>query len=295
MACMLHAVVTRSSASSAQQSTALFLCLDAAIIVLAAAAISLIFLPGGVLAVVIVAVCVAIVLSLYAVLMWGATGRWLSGWALGARAIDRATGYPSLRVNQLETISMRKTTPPSDPLAFPDRPANITLSSAPAPWAKGTAAATTRWVLTSDQHPDVEIRQLTVIGRVPSGEGTYGGAAETAIVDVARSLSRTHALLEPDADGIYITDLGSTNGSWVQAQAPQTDDQTATGERESLLSPGAHRDDGLQKLAANVAVRAAHGSRARFGEVEFTLLNVDAISTPPEMKSILGNRKERTW
>ncbi|MGO1570258.1 MAG: FHA domain-containing protein [Canibacter sp.] len=228
-----------STLTPARPATSVWL-LDLAAIVLVSLIVAMLFLSGGVFAVTITAVVVAAVLVVWAGLSWRMNGRWLCGRLLHVRAIDQRTGYPSLSLSHLVAAS----TQGRDPLGFPTEP-QISLTPAPAPWAQENADAITPWRLTSSQHPQVEVPVVTVIGRVPSA-AENSAIAEIAIIDVARSLSRTHALIEPRHDALRVTDLGSTNGSWVV--------------RERSV-----------RLNANQPVDLPEGTHVRFGDVEFTV------------------------
>jgi len=58
-------------------------------------------------------------------------------------------------------------------------------------------------------HP---IRSATVIGRAPTRPTHRPGIELLALVDVTKSLSKSHAVVEPDGDIFTIEDLNSTNG-----------------------------------------------------------------------------------
>ncbi len=68
--------------------------------------------------------------------------------------------------------------------------------------------------LTIDDGTTFSITGPTVIGRDPVPPA--GSAWEVhAVPDLTRTVSKNHALLEPDAEGVWVTDLGSTNGTTV--------------------------------------------------------------------------------
>lgn len=56
------------------------------------------------------------------------------------------------------------------------------------------------------------LRRATVVGRAPRPQHD---AAPLVLADPTRSVSRDHALLEPVARGLSVTDLGSGNGTTV--------------------------------------------------------------------------------
>jgi hypothetical protein len=70
----------------------------------------------------------------------------------------------------------------------------------------------TAWRLRSDDGADLIVSGRVVVGRDPRAADAAAGARPVAIDDPARSLSKTHALLEVVDDRLLVTDLGSTNG-----------------------------------------------------------------------------------
>ncbi|MEI5583126.1 MULTISPECIES: FHA domain-containing protein [unclassified Agromyces] len=71
----------------------------------------------------------------------------------------------------------------------------------------------TAWRLRADGGGDgVTVTGRVVVGRDPRATDAAAGADPVAIDDPARSLSKTHALLEVVDDRLLVTDLGSTNG-----------------------------------------------------------------------------------
>ncbi len=102
--------------------------------------------------------------------------------------------------------------------------------------------ATHQWRL---DLPDgsVELVRTTFVGRDPVTTPDRPTAALLALRDPAKSVSKTHALFEIDADQIWVHDLASTNGVWIAG-----DD-----DHERRISPG-HR------------VRLAAGARVDLGD-----------------------------
>jgi hypothetical protein len=70
----------------------------------------------------------------------------------------------------------------------------------------------TDWRLRADGGDDVTVSGRVVVGRDPRAADAAAGARAVAVDDPARSLSKTHALLEVVDDRLLVTDLGSTNG-----------------------------------------------------------------------------------
>lgn len=70
------------------------------------------------------------------------------------------------------------------------------------------------WRLTLADGQSVVVDTAVVLGRRPTApEGRV--AASLPIADPAKSVSKSHALVEVDAAGLWITDLGSTNGTFI--------------------------------------------------------------------------------
>ena len=61
------------------------------------------------------------------------------------------------------------------------------------------------------------IHEPTVVGRDPDNISAYPGAERVALDDPTRSVSKTHAAIFPLLDGVWVTDLHSTNGTRVEA------------------------------------------------------------------------------
>ncbi|CAN5357891.1 hypothetical protein BH11ACT2_BH11ACT2_09020 [soil metagenome] len=68
------------------------------------------------------------------------------------------------------------------------------------------------WVITGPDGVGHHIRVPTVIGRAPQRPDDRDDVQVLPLVDPGKSLSKSHAILEPDGDGLTIRDLGSTNG-----------------------------------------------------------------------------------
>ncbi|VEG29623.1 FHA domain [Actinomyces howellii] len=55
-----------------------------------------------------------------------------------------------------------------------------------------------------------------VLGRAPEAVSEVGDVRLVAVLEDEPSVSKTHALLQPTAEGLLVTDLGSTNGTHVE-------------------------------------------------------------------------------
>lgn len=59
------------------------------------------------------------------------------------------------------------------------------------------------------------IAHLAILGRDPVPRNAASGAELIQVTDQAKSVSKSHAVLEVRTDGVWVTDLGSTNGTFV--------------------------------------------------------------------------------
>lgn len=59
------------------------------------------------------------------------------------------------------------------------------------------------------------VRGVVIVGRAP--QVTSRGQRPVAVPDFTRSLAPTHVRLEPNFDGVLVTDLGSVGGTWAFA------------------------------------------------------------------------------
>ena len=78
-------------------------------------------------------------------------------------------------------------------------------SVVPAPAARG-------WLVVLPTGARVPVNGALLIGRNPVRFDRWSEAELLPVDDPARSVSKTHAVLEADGDGIRVTDLHSTNG-----------------------------------------------------------------------------------
>lgn len=71
------------------------------------------------------------------------------------------------------------------------------------------------WCLVLPTGQSVPIATVMIIGRDPIANPAWPGATLLPALDPAKSLSKTHALLEIDAGSLWVHDLASTNGVFV--------------------------------------------------------------------------------
>lgn len=105
-----------------------------------------------------------------------------------------------------------------------------------------------RWTLRLADGRAVPLTGAVYLGRNPVTGAEHPQAELLAVQDERRSVSKTHALLVADSDGVLVHDLGSTNGTWVVAEDGA--------ERQAL--PGA-------------PIRLSEGGRIELGELSLQL------------------------
>lgn len=139
------------------------------------------------------------------------TGATPASAALGLRRIG-ADGMPALA--RAVVYDLRAG---ADPLALTSSAAGA-LASVAAPWQRLTARLDGLGLLADDQ-TWLPLARSTVLGRVPQALGDGEERALVGFTDVSRSMSKSHALLEPVASpgeaGVDVTDLSSTNGTRI--------------------------------------------------------------------------------
>lgn len=100
--------------------------------------------------------------------------------------------------------------PPPPPAARPvmaDSPEETTItSSRPAPRP---------WTLQLPDGTRATVAHVVVLGRNPVAQAAWPDAELLPLADTTHSVSKTHAALEVDESGLWVHDLGSTNGVWV--------------------------------------------------------------------------------
>jgi hypothetical protein len=253
----------------------------------------------------IAAAAVALAVVALDVVLFVGRGRSLGRLALSLRTVDDLTGRPPavLRVDRRGRFSIRRQTvtvdlrrgrdpltssppvvrrpvlAPPEALSGPARPVDPAESSwrpdegtfgrtgsgRPAP----TAASV---VLALDSGERLDLESTLVIGRAPVARDGEEHPV-FAWADLGRSLTKTHALLEWEGSVLWVTDLGSTNGSSLVApdgtrqplvpglRGPAAPGWTIElGERTLAVQPSGVVDD--QRPAAPVTAPVAVASGA---------------------------------
>jgi hypothetical protein len=93
------------------------------------------------------------------------------------------------------------------------------------------------WRLVLPDARQVEVTKALIVGRDPSANQKWAGAALLTLDDHAHSVSKTHAVFEVDADGLWVTDLDSTNG--VVITQPDGTEIDLDPNVRGLIQPGA--------------------------------------------------------
>jgi uncharacterized RDD family membrane protein YckC len=84
-------------------------------------------------------------------------------------------------------------------------------------------------LLVSDDGQRIPLDKATVVGRNPAAPEGFPDARLRSLQDTTMSISKTHAVVGPDPDGVWVQDLRSTNGTAVT---------TANGMRTAVPSGG---------------------------------------------------------
>ncbi len=132
------------------------------------------------------------------------------------------------------------------PPATPVPAASPQAATPPLPSASSAAPAlSVRLVPLLGGNP-ILIHEPTVVGRDPDNISAYPGAERVALDDPTRSVSKTHAAIFPLLDGVWVTDLHSTNGTRVE-----------------------YRDGRNVEAVPDKALSALEGSTIYFGRIAF--------------------------
>jgi hypothetical protein len=98
-------------------------------------------------------------------------------------------------------------------------PALPVFNPPPAPQQESQAKQPPTWLVVLPTGARVPIDGALLVGRNPVRFEPWTSAGLLPVDDPARSVSKTHAVLEASADGVRITDLHSTNGVSVMDAA----------------------------------------------------------------------------
>ncbi len=143
--------------------------------------------------------------------------------------------------------------PPSAPGPLPEPAGPEPAQPAPAPvTAESTVVRSLAIVLPDGTR--CPVGTAVVLGRDPVAPAEHPGARAVAIVDPAKSVSKTHALVVATPQGVEVHDLHSTNGVSVTRGGERGDEreELAVGARTSV-GAGDRLGLGLLELAIELA------------------------------------------
>ncbi|OJX69596.1 MAG: hypothetical protein BGO94_13995 [Micrococcales bacterium 72-143] len=106
--------------------------------------------------------------------------------------------------------------PADSPYAAPvvPEPAPVTAET-PVVASPPPAPASPRWTLVLADGGEAVVGRALLVGRNPAPFDAWPGAELLPVDDPTHSVSKTHAAFEVDDSGLWVHDLGSTNGVWV--------------------------------------------------------------------------------
>lgn len=139
------------------------------------------------------------------------TGRSAGHLAAGLRTVSLRTGAPAVPPEQRATFDVRRgrdpVSPALAPFAFP--------ADAPASATEAIALPARVPVVELDSGQKLSLSNGLVIGRNPSpSAGSDDDVFQWS--DLSRTLSKSHTRLEWDGRLAWVTDLGSTNGTFLR-------------------------------------------------------------------------------
>lgn len=186
-------------------------------IVLGAAGVAFAAASPGVGWILVVAAAASVIATVVAL---ARTGRSLGNLVLGLRTVARATGAPAgtrLLTSARGTYDLRRGRDPVSPALAPfEFPAERTVAM---PTTRAVPARAALVELDSGQR--LALTSALILGRTPVAEPD-APASVYQWSDLSRTLSKSHARLEWDGQLVWITDLGSTNGTFLRAgRTPQ--------------------------------------------------------------------------
>lgn len=166
----------------------------------------------------------------------GRTGQTPVRRLLGLRTVAADAFPPSLADAFGRRVTTADLRAGRDPLLLVPDPGQRPLPVVRAGWQSPRAAVAGTWRLELDDGRQFAITRATLVGRDPGGDRAdedAPGHELIAIVDLTRSVSRVHALVEPGEDCLWLTDTGTTNGT--RAASPSASGGTVI---ERWLQPG---------------------------------------------------------
>lgn len=168
---------------------------------------------------------VAASVALLAVAVWllGRSGRTLGAATVDARIVRRTTGAAAggsalwaLVTGKLGMYDLRKGRDPFAPAIAPFQFPEAVPGAAPSRARRGMVPT-----LLLDSGERLTLDTALVLGRDPSAPAD-APAEVYRWADMSRTLSKSHVRLEWDGRQVWVTDLGSTNGTFVRGAGVST-------------------------------------------------------------------------
>ena len=157
-------------------------------------------------------------------------------------AAPRPSDEPDRAERQAAPRTLPAFPPPPGVAPPPTRAPPVERVEAPTPSPQPGA-----WRLRAPGGLDVLLLRPVLLGRDPAPDPGRPGAATITLADPARSVSKTHALVEVVEGRVIVTDLHSTNGTRVLTPDGET--------RELDPGQGAEAPNGATLLLGEFAVR----------------------------------------
>jgi FHA domain len=128
------------------------------------------------------------------------------------------------------TITITSPPPGVDETPQSTAPQQAPVTAVPSPESMDETRVSVRrragvhWRLVLPDSRHVQVSGALLVGRDPAANSRYPGATFLTIDDDGHSISKTHAVFEVDDQGLWVTDLDSTNGVVIiQADAQELD------------------------------------------------------------------------
>lgn len=127
--------------------------------------------------------------------------------------------------------------PAAPPRSIPSQMPPVLPMPGPPPAPASAEASPGPWRLTGERDFEVVVDGRLVLGRDPVAAPPHSDARGIPVHDPARSVSKTHALVEAAQDGVSVTDLHSTNG--VRIRTADVELHELTPGIPAVVPPGA--------------------------------------------------------
>lgn len=164
-----------------------------------------------------VSASLGVVCAVWILVSLARSGRTPGHAAVGTRTVSVVSGAPSGKrliadavTRKLDTFDITRDRDPVAPALAPFR---FPATTAPRPSAGRRRGIRRPALVELDSGERLALETVLVIGRAPAAEAD-SRAHQWA--DLSRTLSKSHVRLEWDGEGLWATDLGSTNGTAIQ-------------------------------------------------------------------------------